>query len=133
MRKATAHVWLAALLVGVVGQAAADGGYHGGYHGHGGHRDSSFGFYLGAPLWWGPAYGSYPYYYGYSPSAVVVEQEPTVYVQRQPVAPVTQGAPGPAPLWFYCTDPAGYYPYVEHCSQTWVTVDPSTVATPSGR
>jgi hypothetical protein len=23
--------------------------------------------------------------------------------------------------WYYCTDPAGYYPYVSECSVTWQT------------
>jgi hypothetical protein len=89
---------------------------------------------VAAPLWWGPGYGpyGYGYDYGYRAATVVVEREPAVYVERR--APVNAAtAPAPASLWFYCTDPAGYYPYVQHCNRTWVEVDPSTVAVPAGR
>jgi hypothetical protein len=109
-------------------EAFASGGRHGhhGHHGHGGR--ASFGFYFGGPMFhdpW-PYYRSYrpwppPYYY--EPRTVIIEREPPVYIQRQATQP-----PSPAPTaWFYCPNPAGYYPHVPNCSQSWVPVDPATL------
>jgi hypothetical protein len=76
------------------------------------------GIYLGGPAYWGawpyPYYGAYPDYYPYyTPDA------PTVYVEPQ-----QEAAPAPAYYWYYCTDPAGYYPYVQNCNKAWMTVVP---------
>lgn len=107
------------------------GGYHGGHHGghYGGHRShhghfgNHFGLHFGAPLFWGPS----PYYRGYSdyyePRTVIIEREPPVYIQREPVQQQAQAAP----LWYYCPNPAGYYPHIASCSQQWVPVDPRSV------
>jgi hypothetical protein len=46
----------------------------------------------------------------------VYEQDTTVYVTPQ------QGAP--SNYWYYCTDPAGYFPYVQSCNKAWVPVVP---------
>ena len=82
------------------------GGFHGGgFHGGGFHRGFAVG--LGgiyAPYAWGY---SYPYYdYGYSD-----------YGYDQPY-PVVQ-------YWYYCSDPAGYYPYVAQCNTGWQPVPAS--------
>jgi hypothetical protein len=87
------------------------GGFHGGgFHGGGFHdgrfhdgrfRDGRFHdnrFFFGGSFaypWWGyyPDYG----YYDYS----------------QPYA---------SQAWYYCADPAGYYPYVTQCNTGWQTV-----------
>jgi hypothetical protein len=29
--------------------------------------------------------------------------------------------------WYYCIDPAGYFPHVSRCNRPWVVVDPATV------
>src|SRR5213594_3479559 len=62
---------------------------------------------VGAPVWW-PAY-AYPYpAYAYAP--------PTDYAQpygRQESA-----------YWYYCQNPAGYYPYVQQCPTSWLQVVP---------
>jgi hypothetical protein len=92
------------------------GGFHGnGFHGNGFHAGFAgvhhgfdgrrgrffgglgFGFY-GYPYGWDyyPDYG----YYGYS----------------QPYSSQT---------WYYCWDPAGYYPYVTQCNTGWQTVPAS--------
>jgi hypothetical protein len=94
----------------VVGDVSARGGYrdHGRSH-------LNFGFYWGAPFYWGPE----PYYYPRRPIIV----QPPVYIERQ--APVYREPP--APLWYYCVSPAGYYPYVQQCTQAWIPVDPRTV------
>jgi hypothetical protein len=82
------------------------GGFHGGgggFHGGGFHGDRFrdnrffFGGSFGYP-WWGyyPDYG----YYGDS----------------QPYFSQT---------WYYCSDPAGYYPYVTQCNTGWQAVPAS--------
>ena len=80
------------------------GGFHGGgFHGRGFRGDRFHGnrFFFGgafAAPWWGyyPDYG----YYDYS----------------QPYSSQT---------WYYCSDPAGYYPYVAQCNTGWQTVPAS--------
>ena len=83
------------------------GGFHGGgFHGGDFHGDRGFhGWHGGGHgLWWGGlglglGLGLYPYYgyYGYS----------------QPYA---------AQYWYYCSNPAGYYPQVMQCNTAWQTV-----------
>jgi hypothetical protein len=36
-------------------------------------------------------------------------------------------APPVRHYWYYCTDPAGYFPYVESCSRAWIPVIPQPV------
>jgi hypothetical protein len=96
------------------------GGFHrgvaGGHHAYGyGHRGRWYhGWHGGRYGWWAigpglawayydyPWWGSYPGYdyYGYS----------------QPYASQT---------WYYCSDPAGYYPYVTQCNTGWLPVPAS--------
>ncbi len=78
--------------------------------------------------WYGPGY-PYPYRYGppvYAPPPVYVP--PTVYV-APPVYVVPQG-PAPAQSWYYCDNPAGYYPHVSSCSGPWRQVPAQAPATP---
>lgn len=84
-------------------------------------------FYFGTPLLWGPPYyRRYPYYD--EPQTIIIEREPMVYIQRPPVA-----GTGQVPVWHYCTDPPGYYPYVQRCTQAWIPVDPKTVLPPAAK
>ena len=104
------------------GHGHGHGGHHGHHGGHWGHGHANFGFYFGDPFFWGGPryYRPYaPYYYD-PPTTVIVERQPPVYVQRQPAQAAAQ-------VWYYCPNPAGYYPQVPNCSQQWVTVDPSSV------
>jgi hypothetical protein len=116
---------LAALLflAACAGTAAARGGHGYGGHGYGGHSHANIGFYFNDPFYWGVDPFFYPYRpYYYNPPPVIIEQrDPPVYIQRQPAAPATSSA------WYYCQNPAGYYPYVQSCSQPWVSVDPRSV------
>jgi hypothetical protein len=32
----------------------------------------------------------------------------------------------PPGYWYYCQEPAGYYPYVQQCPTEWLTVLPQT-------
>jgi hypothetical protein len=129
-------------------------GWHGGYPGwRGGYWGSGWyganvGLYFGglgfAWPWYGVPYYDYgyPYPYGYPsyPSYPVYAQpDPVVYVQ-QPQGSVPADAPAstpapanmPAVSWFYCTDPAGYYPYVQNCSKAWMRVVPDPAQPPPG-
>ena len=64
------------------------------------------------------------------PSVVVA---PPVYVPSypapvvvEPSAPVYQQQPQTAQQsWYYCQDPAGYYPYVQQCPRGWQPVSPT--------
>jgi len=152
VKKALITAALLCLGVGLISPVYADdhggrrGGHDGGHHrghdggrnwnhgehrgnwGHGGHGwdrgGPRFGFYFGDPFAWGPRYFDRPYYAPsyYTPPAVIIEREPPVYVQRSapPPAQVAQ-------LWYYCPNPAGYYPTIPNCSQAWVPVDPRSV------
>ena len=93
------------------------GGFHGGgfagFHGGGFHRDGfrdgrfdhdrfrDRRFFFGGSFaypWWGyyPDYGYYDYGQSY-----------------------------PSQTWYYCSDPAGYYPYVTQCNTGWQAVPAS--------
>jgi hypothetical protein len=100
-------------------------GFHGGHgwHGHGGHgwrgwHGASVSIGVG-PYWglYGWPYGypyAYPYPYTY-PSQIYV----------QPSQPLTVQPPSSPPVWYYCDNPQGYYPYVQQCPGGWRTVAPS--------
>jgi hypothetical protein len=148
-------LWLAlfaavALLIGGVGTASAQmhgggGGSHGGGGGwHGGHFHdgrfhhfhTNFGVFIGAPaFWWGAPY--YPYYYPYSyydgysyPGPVYGDPGPTTYIQQDSG---TAGQSSGGGYWYYCTDPAGYYPQVQNCAKGWLKVVPDGSPTPPSR
>ena len=90
------------------GPHGGGGGFHGGFHGdrfHDGRfHDGRFHdnrFFFGGGLaypWWGyyPDYGNYDYSQPYS-----------------------------SQTWYYCSDPAGYYPYVTQCNTGWQAVPAS--------
>ena len=100
------------------------------------------GVYIGAPLLYSPWYYSSPYsspyyrpYYNpyyYPPTPVVVQQQPTVYIEQSPpVAGVSapSGTPGPQaqaqqPYWYYCQDTQTYYPHAQSCASPWQRVIP---------
>ena len=98
--------------------AAASG--HGHFRGHG-HGHFRVGVVVG-PVW-GPGWGPYPYGYPYpyATAPVVVQSEPTLYVEPQ--SPEQN-------YWYFCSDPSGYYPYVKRCPKGWTKVVPAP--TPSG-
>lgn len=114
------------------------GGHDNDYGRHERHSTTSFSFGLGLgwdPWWWGPwgypdpyyrPYGySYPYYsYPYYVPPVVVAPpvvtQPPVYEEQMPV----QQEQGES-VWYYCPDPAGYYPYVRRCPKGWQKVAPT--------
>lgn len=111
-----------ALCAAFAGTSWAGGG-HRHHHVHG----ARVGVYFGMPLGYA-GYGPPPYYYSYYPAPnyyyaprVVIRQAPQVYIER--------AAPQPAPqseaYWHYCSNPAGYYPYVQQCPGGWQRVVPT--------
>ena len=71
-----------------------------------GHFPAVFGFGgIYPPFWWGYGYPFYPFYdygdYGNYPDYGYGSQ------------------PNARQTWYYCSDPAGYYPHVAHCNTVW--------------
>jgi hypothetical protein len=127
--------FLIALGVLLMGAVAAESAFAGG------RARVSVGIGIGVPVGgWGYGYGGYGYgygwgrpYYGYGygypypyapyyAAPVVVQQQPTVYVE-QPQAE-QQAAQNPAGYWYYCNDARAYYPYVKECPAGWQRVAP---------
>lgn len=108
-------------------------GFRGGNFGRGFYGRGVFGGGYGAGLvldpafdWeFGPFYGPFDYGF-YDPYAYA---EPPVVVP-----PVASGVvPSPAvpgsKYWYYCSNPAGYFPYIRQCQVPWQTVPPGTAPT----
>ena len=89
----------------------------------------------GRPYYYGPY--AYPYsypYYGYAPAyypRVVVQEQPTVYVESQAPGPIAPFAPpassGPQTqqqYWYFCQSSQTYYPHVQNCATPWQRVVP---------
>ena len=95
------------------------------YHGDHDGRDAWWWFTGG--MWYAYSMPVYPYPDPYQPPVVLVpsQAEPPVYVEQTP--PQAQSAPQ-TQYWYYCTNPAGYYPYVPNCSVDWqkVVANPAT-------
>jgi len=128
-----ALLFAAAIIQPHVVNADDGGGGGGGFHGRGGgfqgggfhHRFRLFrtvfgfgGIYL--PFWWGYRYPFYDYgyydnypdhrYYGYDPGSSYYGNRSDYGYRSQSTARRT---------WYYCSDPAGYYPSVTHCNTVW--------------
>ena len=57
-----------------------------------------------------------------SPPVVVYSSRPAIYL---PPAPSETAYASPTnQWWYYCAQPAGYYPYVNQCSTGWTKVTP---------
>jgi hypothetical protein len=84
---------------------------------------------ISADRYWGvgwPWVYGYPYEYSaYYPYPAAVATDPPVYLDPEP-APATT-TPAATSYWYYCTEPAGYYPYVQRCSKAWMPVVPQNV------
>ncbi|MFZ4479774.1 MAG: hypothetical protein ACOYNZ_07780 [Rhodoferax sp.] len=137
MKKSTLAMLTAVMLLMVTGVSAGPprggGVYHGGgghHRGHpawgGGHWGSGVGIYYGGlGLGWGYGYPyAYGYPYSYAPIVINAEAMPQVLIQQDvPVGAAAQNEPSTG-YWYYCTQPAGYFPYVQDCSQPWMKVVP---------
>src|SRR5262245_2673188 len=113
------------LLAGSVLPSDAGGGWHHhGWHGGWGWRGPVFWgprVVIGAPFVFAPpVYYPRPYVYAapvYAPPALYAAPAPVV----APQPPVyTQGGQ----YWYYCQDPAGYYPTIAQCPAGWLQVSP---------
>ncbi len=123
--------------------ASADGWHHGGgyhygggvyYHGHYGPRFYGHawygghwyhGWYGGRPGWWW-LLGSTWFLY---PDVVYPYPDPNV----EPIAVIPAPPAGQnSPYWYWCGNPAGYYPYISRCLVPWQAVAAGVaVASPS--
>jgi hypothetical protein len=134
MRTANIMKLLLFSLLLVSGQSWARSGHGGGYHGggghfagHGGHGGFSIGFYGGYPYYGYPFYRD-PFFYGYgypyysSPVIVTTPATPPTYIEQSPSVQSQELAAG---YWYYCQNPAGYYPYVKECQEPWQQVEPT--------
>jgi hypothetical protein len=106
------------LVVGSISYADArsgPGGFRGGLHG--GFRGGSFGHHHFIPH---HRFGHiHPHFQG-----GIFFDVPPLWVAPAPYIGVMP-APPPAPVWYYCTDPPGYYPTVPSCMVPWTPVAPS--------
>jgi hypothetical protein len=92
------------------------GGWYGGHWYHG--------WYGAGPAWWWVVGDSWLLY----PAPVYPYPDPYAapVVSRSTPA---QGA-APQPYWYWCNDPAGYYPYVSSCGSPWQAVAAGSPAAP---
>lgn len=107
-----------AIALAVAGSVAAESAFA-----HRGRVVVGVGLGFGFPYYaYGPYYPHYyPYYYPpYYPAPVVVQQQPSVYVEQ----PQVQQSPQPSGYWYYCADARAYYPYVKECPAGWQRVAP---------
>ena len=84
------------------GPGGFQGGFHGGGFGHGG--------FYGGPLG--------RFHHPHFPGGIVVEAPP-LWIAPEPFIDVTPEIgvmPAPTPMWYYCSEPPGYYPTVPVCS-----------------
>jgi hypothetical protein len=112
------------LIVGTIPVAFArggPGGFHGGFHGGGfGHGGFHGGFHDGFHGWHGGHWGHFhhPHFHG----GIIVEVPP-LWIAPEPSyvapAPSIGLTPEPPAIWYYCTDPPGYYPTVPTCRVPW--------------
>jgi hypothetical protein len=125
---------LAAVLACSGPASAAHGGHGGGHggahmahagtfgghgHGHGGFRGGFFAggiFYAGAPWLWS-YYDAWPFYDDY---LALPESVAPAYIEQgeNPEQPANAN-------WYYCSNPPGYYPYVQNCASGWQRVQPN--------
>jgi hypothetical protein len=114
------HVW-------APGYWGWNGRAHVWFGGHWEAEQPGFRFIPASWVWVGGEWVFYPGYWDavapvvvVQPAPVVVQPGPTEYIEQEPVA----GPPDLDPnFWYYCRNPAGYYPYVQNCS-AWQQVTP---------
>lgn len=102
------------------GISLGSGGYYPGYYGAGIYSPGvwSPGFYnYRSYNYWDPFFMRPPIY---APPIMTVPVRPPVYIQREELK-VSQPQAG---YWYYCQNPAGYYPTVKNCSRDWILVPP---------
>lgn len=91
--------------------------WRGGRWYHGRHEGHNAWWWIAGGIWYSYPRPVYPYPDPYLPPVVVVPQPPAA------VAP--PGPPATTQYWYYCPDPAGYYPYIPQCLTDWQKVPAS--------
>jgi hypothetical protein len=91
--------------------------WRGGHWYHGGHGGRRGWWWVVGPDWYFYPAPVYPYPDPFQPPVVVVPPPPSV------------AAPA---YWYYCPNPAGYYPYVPQCRAHWQRVAPQAAPPPPG-
>jgi hypothetical protein len=100
------------------------GYWHGGSRWSGGWYGPGVGLYLGLPGFWGWPYDDLAWT---APYGLFMPEDSTITWVPVPATPV------PINYWYYCTSPAGYFPYVPSCNEAWIPVlPPDPVPSPSG-
>jgi len=121
-----------------VGVRPGYGRYPGyGYAGwRGGYWGPRAGVYYGGPgyYWggWPGAWGAWPgvwaagYAYPYNVAPIVINSAPQtqLFVQQEPAATAVPRVTPEISYWYYCIQPAGYFPHVKYCSEPWLKVVP---------
>jgi hypothetical protein len=127
MHKLIKVLLLVLLLIGSTSYAEArsgPGGRHGGFHrgGYNGFHGGGFGHGHFVPHHrFGHAYRSYSHFHG----GIFFDASPLWIAPAPYIGVVPAPPPPPAPVWYYCTDPPGYYPMVHACNVSWTPVAPS--------
>jgi hypothetical protein len=126
MRK-FAHIVLGASLLslslasGAAAQRERDEHWHGGDIHHFNEHDLGVwrggrwfhGPHDGRDGWWWTVGGAWYFY----PAPIYPYPDPYLPPEAAPPA-----APSATPTWYYCTNPQGYYPYVQQCPTPWQAV-----------
>jgi hypothetical protein len=66
---------------------------------------------------------------GFVSSSEFVTNDTGVWLPQESApafVPQAQAAPAASSFWYYCVEPAGYYPYVKNCNKAWMQVVPQT-------
>src|ERR1700733_9424366 len=115
----------ACIVVPMLGVAAQAQHEHGGWHGdiHTFH-DHDFGRWRGGQWFHGPHGGRDGWWWIVGPDwyfyPAPIYPYPDPYIPPVAVAQPAPAAPGP--LWYFCANPQGYYPYVPQCAVPWQPV-----------
>jgi hypothetical protein len=119
-QKALAALLFAAAIIQPEVANADDGGFQGGGFHHGfGHFRAVFGFGgIFPPFWWSPFWWGYGYPPRLSrPSELRLRPGSSYYGNYPDSGYGSQ--PNARQTWYYCPNPAGYYPSVTHCNTVW--------------
>ena len=125
------------LFFGITAQADPPRGYMGGGYGynhgyHGGYRGGVTNNYYNnnhnnnGSYWWVPGAIGLGFglgYWAFGPPAYTAPPQ-TIIIQQPPAVVYNQPPPPQNNYWFYCQNPAGYYPHVPACPGGWMQVVP---------
>ena len=84
---------------------------------------------VGLTVGWPGAWGWGTTFVDVAPASGFVTNDTGVWMSQESPTPnfapqAVPAAPAANNFWFYCVDPAGYFPYVQTCNRSWMTVIP---------